>query len=67
MNPLILLVAERAIDAILVGVDRALVRKTIETTKAEDIPAALVALRNAAIAAAQDEIDRDEVIAQKGG
>jgi len=60
MNPLIALIAERAIDAVLVGVDRKLVRKTIETTKAEDIPAALVVLRNVAIANAQAEIDKDE-------
>lgn len=59
MNPLFVKVAEYAIDAILVGVDRKVVRKTIETTRAEDIPAALRALRNNAIAAAQAEIDKD--------
>lgn len=60
MNPALLaLIAERAIDAILVGVDRKLVRKTIATTKPEDIPAALVALRTAAIANAQAEIDKE--------
>jgi hypothetical protein len=58
MNTLVALIAERAIDAILVGVDRQLVRKTIETTKAEDIPAALTKLRNAAIDSAQAEIDK---------
>ena len=59
MNPLYALIADRAIDAILVGVDRREVRAAIDTTAdPKDIPAAIVKLRNAAIAAAQAEIDK---------
>lgn len=60
MNQLLLLIVERALDAVAVGVERQAVRAAIEskTTKPEDIPEALRKLRVDAVAAAQAEIDK---------
>lgn len=60
MNPLILTIVERALDAIAVGVERQAVRAAIDTAITPDeIPELLRKMRNDAIAAAQAEINKE--------